>query len=168
MYYPTLNEVRELRRLGNLVPIYREIVADLETPVSAYLKTARGPYSFLLESVEGGERLARYSFIGTEPYLVLRSGEERADPLLSIARELDKYRVVSVPGLPPFHGGAVGYLSYETVRHFEELPTPDADPLGLSESLFMFADSVLVFDHLTHKIKVVSHVHLDDGDIEQE
>jgi len=167
MYYPTLNEVRELRRLGNLVPIYREIVADLETPVSAYLKTARGPYSFLLESVEGGEHLARYSFIGTEPYLVLRSGEERADPLLSIARELDKYRVVSVPGLPPFHGGAVGYLSYETVRHFEELPTPDADPLGLTESLFMFADSILVFDHLTHKIKVVSHVHLDDGDVEE-
>jgi anthranilate synthase component 1 len=167
MYYPTLNEVRELRRLGNLVPIYREIVADLETPVSAYLKTARGPYSFLLESVEGGEHLARYSFIGTEPYLVLRSGEERADPLLSIARELNKYRVVSVPGLPPFHGGAVGYLSYETVRHFEELPTPDADPLGLTESLFMFADSILVFDHLTHKIKVVSHVHLDDGDVEE-
>jgi anthranilate synthase component 1 len=165
MYYPTLDEVRKLKRLGNLVPIYREIVADLETPVSAYLKTARGPYSFLLESVEGGERLARYSFIGTEPYLVLRTGEERVDPLLSIARELDKYRLVSVPGLPPFHGGAVGYLAYETVRHFEELPSPDADPLGLTESIFMFADSVLVFDHLTHKIKVVSHAHLDDGDV---
>ncbi|GAG28332.1 unnamed protein product, partial [marine sediment metagenome] len=165
MYYPTLSEVRKLKRLGNLVPIYREIVADLETPVSAYLKTARGPYSFLLESVEGGERLARYSFIGTEPYLVLRTGEERVDPLLSIARELGKYRLVSVPGLPPFHGGAVGYLAYETVRHFEELPSPDADPLGLAESLFMFADSVLVFDHLTHKIKVVSHAHLDDGDV---
>ncbi len=165
MYYPTLSEVRKLKRLGNLVPIYREIVADLETPVSAYLKTARSPYSFLLESVEGGERLARYSFIGTEPYLVLRGGEEGVDPLLSIARELDRYRLVSVPGLPPFHGGAVGYLAYETVRHFEELSTPDADPLGLAESLFMFADSVLVFDHLTHKIKVVSHVHLDDGDV---
>jgi anthranilate synthase component 1 len=165
MYYPTLDEVRKLKRLGNLVPIYREIVADLETPVSAYLKTARGPYSFLLESVEGGERLARYSFIGTEPYLVLRGGEEGVDPLLSIARGLDRYRLVPVPGLPPFHGGAVGYLAYETVRHFEELSTPDADPLGLAESLFMFADSVLVFDHLTHKIKVVSHVHLDDGDV---
>ncbi len=168
MYYPTLDEVRKLKRLGNLVPIYREIVADLETPVSAYLKTARGPYSFLLESVEGGERLARYSFIGTEPYLVLRGGEEGVDPLLSIARELDRYRLVSVTGLPPFHGGAVGYLAYETVRHFEELSTPDADPLGLAESLFMFADSVLVFDHLTHKIKVVSHVHLDDGDVAEE
>lgn len=165
MYYPTLDEVRKLKRLGNLVPIYREIVADLETPVSAYLKTARGPYSFLLESVEGGERLARYSFIGAEPYLVLRAGEERVDPLLSIVKELGKYRLVSVPGLPPFHGGAVGYLAYETVRHFEELPSPDADPLGLAESLFMFADSVLVFDHLTHKIKVVSHAHLDDGDV---
>jgi len=165
MYYPTLDEVRKLNRLGNLVPIYREIVADLETPVSAYLKIARSPYSFLLESVEGGERLARYSFIGTEPYLVLRAGEERVDPLLSIAKELDKYRLVSVPGLPPFHGGAVGYLAYETVRHFEELPSPDADPLGLMESLFMFADSVLVFDHLTHKIKVVSHAHLDDGNV---
>ncbi|MCK4964914.1 MAG: anthranilate synthase component I, partial [Dehalococcoidia bacterium] len=96
---------------------------------------------------------------------VLRGGEEGVDPLLSIARELDRYRLVSVPGLPPFHGGAVGYLAYETVRHFEELSTPDADPLGLAESLFMFADSVLVFDHLTHKIKVVSHVHLDDGDV---
>ena len=165
MYYPTLGEVRKLKRLGNLVPIYREIVADMETPVSAYLKTARGPYSFLLESVEGGERLARYSFIGTEPYLVLQAGEEGVDPLLSIARELGKYRLVPVPGLPPFHGGAVGYLAYEMVRHFEELPSPDTDHLGLAESLFMFADSVLVFDHLTHKIKVVSHAHLDDGDV---
>jgi len=166
MYYPTLSEVRELKRVGNLVPIYREIAADLDTPVSAYLKTARGPYSFLLESVEGGERLARYSFIGSEPYLVLKAGGERDDPLLGVEKELGKYRLASVPGLPRFHGGAVGYLSYEVVRHFEELPSPDSDPLGLAESLFMFADTVLVFDHLTHKIKVVSHAHLD-GDVEE-
>jgi len=97
MYYPTLKEVRKLKRLGNLVPIYREIVADLETPVSAYLKIARGSYSFLLESVEGGERLARYSFIGAEPYLVLRASSEEADPLLKVEKELGKYRLV--PGL---------------------------------------------------------------------
>ncbi|MGB2799847.1 MAG: anthranilate synthase component I, partial [Dehalococcoidia bacterium] len=166
MYYPTLDEVRKLKRYGNLVPVYREIVADLETPVSAYLKVARHPYSFLLESVEGGERLARYSFIGSEPYLVLKASGETPDPLLAVQNELDKYKLVLLPDLPRFHGGAVGYLAYETVRHFEELPSPDSDPLSLPESLFMFADTVLVFDHLTHKIKVVSHAYLE-GDIEE-
>ncbi|MEA1958285.1 MAG: anthranilate synthase component I [Chloroflexota bacterium] len=167
MYYPTLNEVKELSKHGNLVPVYREIVADLETPVSAFLKIADGDYAFLLESVEGGERLARYSFIGTDPYLVLRSDSGDGDPLVPIEAELRKHKVVPVRGLPPFHGGAVGYLSYETVRHFEELPSPDADPLGLPESVFMFADTVLVFDHLSHKIKVVSHARLDNGDVEK-
>ncbi len=75
MYHPTLEEVKKLHKQGNLVPVYREITADMDTPVSAYLKIARGKYSFLLESVEGGERLARYSFIGTEPSLVIRTGE---------------------------------------------------------------------------------------------
>ena len=168
MYYPTLEEVRELKKDGNLVPIYREIVADLETPVSAFLKINRGGYSFLLESVEGGERLARYSFIGTEPYRVLTTmGENKTDPLPLVAEELGKYKTVPVNGLPKFCGGAVGYLSYETVTRFEELPSPKSDPLGLPESLFMFVDTVLIFDHVMHKIKVLSHVHLD-GDIEKE
>ncbi|MFQ5988221.1 MAG: anthranilate synthase component I, partial [Dehalococcoidia bacterium] len=167
MYYPTLSEVQKLKKYGNLVPIYREIVADLETPVSAYLKMARGAHSFLLESVEGGERLARYSFIGTEPYLILKTGGgENIDPLLAVEKELNKYRLVMVPELPRFHGGAVGYLAYEVVKHFEQLPSPHGDPLGLPESVFMFADTVLVFDHLTHKIKIVSHAHLD-GDVER-
>ena len=168
MYYPTLEEVRELKKDGNLVPIYREIVADLETPVSAFLKINRGGYSFLLESVEGGERLARYSFIGTEPYRVLTTKEEdKTDPLPLVAEELGKYKTVPVNGLPKFCGGAVGYLSYETVTRFEELPSPKSDPLGLPESLFMLVDTVLIFDHVMHKIKVLSHVHLD-GDIEKE
>ena len=138
----------------------------METPVSAYLKIARDSYSFLLESVEGGERLARYSFIGSDPYLVLKSGgEDKLDPLLLVERELSKYKLVPVSGLPRFHGGAVGYLGYEVVRHFEKLPSPDRDPLALPESIFMFADTVLVFDHLIHRIKIVSHVRLD-GDIE--
>jgi len=167
MYYPTLEEVKKLRWDGNLVPVYREIVADLETPVSAFLKIARGGYSFLLESVEGGERLARYSFIGTEPYRVLTiRGEDKVDPLPLIAEELSRYKVAPVGELPKFCGGAVGYLSYETATRFEELPSPDRDPLGLPESLFLFVDTVLIFDHVTHKIKILSHVHLD-GDIEE-
>ena len=166
MYYPTLNEVRQLKNQGNLVPIYREIMADLETPVSAYLKIAKGSYSFLLESVEGGERLARYSFIGTEPSLVLRTGNENPiDPLLLVEKEFNCFRPVLVAGLPRFHGGMVGYLSYEVVRYFERLPSPDYDPLGLPESVLMLADTLLVFDHIAHKIKVVSHAHLD-GDVE--
>jgi len=167
MYYPTLEEVKKLSKDGNLVPVYREIVADLETPVSAFLKINRGDYSFLLESVEGGERLARYSFIGTAPYRVVTTrGEDNTDPLPLIAEELKKYRIVPVSDLPKFCGGAVGYLSYETVTRFEELPSPEKDPLGLPESLFMFVDTVLIFDHVTHKIKVLSHAHLD-GDIEE-
>ncbi len=167
MYYPTLEEVKKLTKDGNVVPIYREIVADLETPVSAFLKINQGGYSFLLESVEGGERLARYSFIGTEPYRVLTvRGEDKIDPLPLIADELNRYKIVPVSGLPKFCGGAVGYLSYETVTRFEELPSPGRDPLCLPESLFMFVDTVLIFDHVTHKIKVLSHAHLD-GDIEE-
>ncbi len=167
MYYPSLEEVRKLKKRGNLVPVYREMMADLETPVSAYLKIARGNYSFLLESVEGGERLARYSFIGTEPSLVIKTGRENpVDPLKLIEKEFQHYRPVPVSGLPRFHGGIVGYLRYEVARYFEKLPAPDNDPFGLPESLLILADTLLVFDHLTHKIKIVAHAHLD-GDIEQ-
>ena len=168
MYYPTLDEVAQLKQHGNLVPVCYEIMADLETPVSAYLKVARDDYSFLLESVEGGERLGRYSFIGTSPSLVLRTGVDNpVDPLLMIDKVFSQFRPVPVAGLPRFHGGMVGYLGYEVARYFERLPSPDSDPLGLPESMFMMVDTLLVFDHLTHKIKVVSHVHLD-GDIEAE
>ena len=166
MYYPSLEEVKKHRKEGNLMPVYREIVADLETPVSAFLKINQGGYSFLLESIEGGQRLARYSFIGTEPYRMLTTrGEDKADSLPLIAEELSKYKIVPISGLPRFCGGAVGYLSYEAVTRFEKLPSPDRDSLGLPESLFMFVDTMLVFDHVTHKIKVLSHVRLD-GDIE--
>lgn len=163
MYYPTLAEIRQLRKYGNLIPVWCEIGADLETPVSAYLKVARGEYSFLLESVEGGEHLARYSFIGTEPALVLRSRKEKpADPLRLAEAVFRRFRPVTIPGLPRFHGGIVGYLSYEVARYFESLPVPEKDPQGLPESVLMLADSLLVFDHVTHTIKVVSHAYIDD------
>ncbi len=167
MYYPSLDEVKKLASKGNLIPIYREVPADLETPVSAYIKTAQGKYSFLLESVEGGAHWGRYSFMGTEPYKVFKSPSHeeqgvKEDPLLAIEKEIRKYRLVPIEGLPRFHGGAVGYLAWEAARYFEELPSPDKDVLKLPEAIFMLVDTVLVFDHLRHKIKIVSHVYAGD------
>ena len=164
MYYPTLEQVEKYARSANLIPVYREISADLETPVSAYLKVARGPYSYLLESVEGGERIARYSFIGTDPVEIVKTGANESlgeiDPLHPVETMLAKYTLADVDYLDKFNGGAVGYISYDAVRHFERLPMPDADPLDLPESVFMLSTTYLVFDHLRHKIKVVSHAIL--------
>ena len=169
MYYPSLEEVKGMAGRGNLVPVYRSINADLETPVSAYLKVARPPYSFLLESVAGGERIGRYSFIGADPYRVIKTGpgqpDGQVDPLTLVQAEMDQYKLVPVDDLPRFHGGAVGYLAYDTISYFEpRVPPMPADPQGLPESVFTFVDTLLVFDHLRHDIKVVSHVRLN-GDI---
>ncbi len=182
MYYPTLSDMYDLKEQGNLCPIYREIMADLETPVSAYLKVARNSYSFLLESVEGGQHIARYSFLGSDPYLVLRMdrgiahathhGYKQAlpynDPLVVLGSYLSDYRPVRLPDLPLFVGGAVGYLSYETVGYFETLPRPSATDYEMPEGFWMFVDTLLIFDHLRHKIKVLSHVHLDTPDLDAE
>ena len=170
-YYPSLEEVKELSKQGNLIPLYREINADLETPVSAYLKIAEGPYSYLLESVEGGEQLARYSFIGTEPYRVVKTGPGQPygemDPLELIEEELNRHSLVSISGLPRFHGGAVGFIAYDVVRYYEPVPPPASDPLGLPEAVFLFVDTLLVFDHVSHKIKVVSHIRTDGESVEK-
>ncbi len=184
-YYPTLEQVKDLAGQGNLTPIYREILADLETPVSAFLKVCRDePNSFLLESVEGGNRLGRYSFMGSDPFLVLRLDNGTAyarlngykqtiqfsDPLEVINSYLKSYQLVEAPGLsnelPRFYGGAVGYLGYEVVGYFEKLPKQQRNPVGVPESIFVFVDTIVVFDHLKRKLKLVSHVHLD-GDIEK-
>jgi anthranilate synthase component 1 len=169
---PTILALAQTQPEANLAPVYRDVAADLETPVSAYLKVARGDHSFLLESVEGGERLARYSFIGTEPYRVLRAGAydspgQGDDPLIDIERELSQFKLARIQnGLPRFTGGAVGFLAYEVSRHFEpRVPVPVPDPQCFPESLFMFTDTILVFDHLKHTIKVVAHCRLD-GDVE--
>jgi anthranilate synthase component 1 len=176
-YSLTLDDVAMLQDQGNVIPLYREIIADLETPVSAYLKVAEGPYSFLLESVEGGQSLARYSFVGTDPYLTVRlesgvayanqGGYKQAirydDPLVALQSFLSPYRAVHVPGLPRFLGGAVGYLSYESVRYFEKLPAAPNDPNRFPDGVYMFVDSMVVFDHIERRMKVVSHVHVDEG-----
>jgi anthranilate synthase component 1 len=166
MYYPAIEDVRRLAEGGAWVPVWREVVADLETPVSAFLKVNRGGPSFLLESVEGGQRLARYSFIGTEPYRTLAKRDGSGDPLEDIDREMTRRKVVGVPGLPRLAGGAVGYLAYETAGRFERLPSPSTDTLGLPEAFFMFVHTMLIFDHVTHSIKVLSHV-MPEGDVDR-
>ena len=169
-YTPTIEEFRRLADEGyNLIPVYRNVAADLETPVSAYLKitgSVESGNSFLLESVEGGERLARFSFMGSAPYKVLRTGPGQPDgprdPLRLLEEELARFRPAHVAGLPGFVGGAVGYLSYETVHYFEpRVPVPSKDPHGLPEAVFLFTDSLLVFDHFKHQIQIVATAHIE-------
>ncbi|MCX6010382.1 MAG: chorismate-binding protein, partial [Chloroflexi bacterium] len=165
------------RRQDSSVPVVRELPADLETPVSVFLKLGRNPPSFLLESVEGGEHLGRYSFIGTDPYLILETfgnegvirqkqeisrvslgkSPQGADPLHLVQALLAQRNVAKVPGLPAFFGGAVGYLAYDVVRFFERLPQCSNNELRLPDSTFLFTDTVVIFDHVQHKMKIVSH-----------
>ncbi len=177
MYTPNLETFRELARRGNLVPVARQILADMETPVSAFRKIDSGNYAFLLESVEGGEQWGRYSFLGSNPSLVFRAkgahleilrGEGREildtaeDPLTALMQLLAGYRAVSVPGLPRFTGGMVGYLSYDVVRHLERLPALAKDDLDLPDALFLLTDTLLIFDNVTHRITVVSNATVQD------
>ncbi len=177
--WPTRDEFRALASAGNLIPVGRDILGDLETPVSAFLKIHRGPYGFLLESVLGGERWGRFSFLGTEPARVFRvRGDEveietpggpterrrSADPLGELARVLGEYRPVALPGLPRFVGGAVGHIGYEMVRTFERLPERATDDLALPDTCMMLAESLLVFDGMAQKIKVIANAHLRDGE----
>jgi anthranilate synthase component 1 len=180
----TLEEFLRLSSQGNLIPVYKEIPGDLETPVSAYYKlSAKSSYSFLLESVEGEEKIARYSFIARDPELVFTSKAHEARILrfvkgrhkpekisftgspLTVVRELMKdYKAVNVPSLPQFYGGMVGYLSYDCVRFFENLPDKTVDDLNLPDICLALARHLVVFDHRHHTIKIVSCVHLSKGD----
>ena len=201
MLYPSFDEIRQLRDTvmavradtrKPLLPICCDILADMETPVSAYCKIASGRYSFLLESVVGGEHIARYSFIGIDPYLVMKHDGNTAtlyrtvsdrdecieeipcsDPLVFIQAELEQYHLVDPIGiahdtLPGFYGGAVGYLAYETAARFEHLPVPEKNALGLPLAIFCFTETVLVFDHLKHRVRIVTHFHLDTPDLQAE
>jgi len=179
MTSPTREEFLEKAEHGNLIPVWREVLADMETPVSAFRKIAGSrANSFLLESVEGGERLARYSFLGCDPYLVFRSKGDTAtitegdstetitlkagerDPLHVLKEILDRYNYVSSPELPPFVGGAVGMIGYDTVRFFEKLPTLAKDDLGLDDCIFLFTDTLLVFDNVKHKVLALCNAHV--------
>ena len=176
MIRPSLEEFRSLARPGALVPVYKEIVADLETPVSAYMKIAKDRQcAFLLESVDQADTIGRYSFIGANPSIVFRSkgnqvritrpgGTEtfESDDALDALRQLmSVYEPVSVEGLPAFHGGAVGYISYDQVRFFEKLPDKNPDPLNLPDMYYMITDTILIFDHVRNRLMIVSNAHVE-------
>src|SRR5579859_1427879 len=155
---PTREESRALAKDHALIPVYREVLADMLTPVRAYsLLCPPGDPGFLLESVEGGERLARYSFIGSQPRPINLGEGNPLDSLSAVAGEL----TAPVKGVPRFHGGAVGYLGYETARHFERLPVAKGDAPPMPESAFLRAEDLAVFDHVTRRLKLLT-IHRPD------
>ncbi|MGB8990482.1 MAG: anthranilate synthase component I [Desulfobaccales bacterium] len=175
MVYPDFSTFSDMARQGNLIPVYREILGDLETPVSAYKKLRGEGCSFLLESVEGGEKWGRFSFLGLNPSLMFqveggktviqRQGRREtldpgADPFEHLRALLAGFKPVATPGLPRFWGGLVGFLGYDMVRYIERLPelTP---PIAMPEARLMLADNLLIFDNLRQTIKILTLVHLD-------
>ncbi len=184
-YSLNLEQFRHYAREGNLIPLYREILADFETPVSAFAKIDHGPSAYLLESVEGGEKWARYSFLGSGSPVVIYEDRgdliqlrgkrkkripSKGDPLERLRELMEGYRPVTVPDLPRFVGGAVGYLSYDIVRTFEDLPTRRKEHVNLPDFAFLLTDTLLIFDNVAQKIKVVANAHVassDDRDVKR-
>lgn len=176
MHYPSKQEFVKLAEKANIIPVYKEILADTLTPVSAFQKIGGG-YSYLLESVEGQEKISRFSFIGIEPSLILKSkgnsieinknGSVKKyftdDPLKEIEKVMSSFKAAEVKGLPRFSGGMVGYMGYDMVRFFENLPDKNPDNLKIPDSVFMMADSLVIFDHSTHKVKIVINAYLAQG-----
>jgi anthranilate synthase component 1 len=176
MYTPSWEDFKDKAGEGNLIPVYRKVLADLETPVSAFLKIDDDSYSFLLESIEGGAQIAQYSFLGSNPSIIFQSkgrkvtitenAESRSlesdDPLGCLKELMDRYKSVEVEGIPRFFGGAVGYVGYDSVRFFEELPEKTDDDLDLPDMFFVITDKILIFDHVNHHIMVVCNAHIED------
>ena len=163
MFTPSKAEFLEYAKRGNLIPVYREIIADAETPVSAYQKLLKTGPSFLLESVEGGERIGRYSFIGTNPSTVIRVAQRSGDDALrAVELEMSRYKPVTLPGLPRFTGGAVGFIGYEFIHDIEPVvPRPPHDDLQTPVIYFLIADQLLIFDRVAQTITVLVNAVLD-------
>jgi len=178
---PTREALAALFEQGDLVPVYSTLLADLETPVSVFMKlTQAGQMAFLLESVEGGEHIGRYSFIGVNPRASLRVHDGQVifqedgqttqrplapgeDPLHVLKALMSRYRPVRLSGLPRLVGGAVGYLAYDVVRYFERLPSTAQDDLNVPEAAFMFPDTLVIFDHVKHQLIVLANAYNHDG-----
>jgi anthranilate synthase component I len=169
---PDFREFQRLAKQGNLIPVYEVFPADLLTPVSAYLRIAQGArYSFLLESVEGGEKIARYTFAGAHPEQVFRYNAgacvmegpdrivwEERDPVSFLRERMERFQPVRVPGLPPLVAGAIGYFSYDMVRLIERLPKRLRDEIGLYDAMLAFYHGLIAFDHVQHRLWIVRNV----------
>jgi len=178
MFYPSLKEFLKLSGRFNVVPVYKQINGDLDTPVSAFLKLEKNGYAFLFESVEGQEKVARFSFLGSQPELIFSSkgknirinygqGKQncfttKSTPFDEIARIMRGFRAAKVKGLPRFYGGLVGYASYDMVRFIEDIPDTNPDGLDIPDCVFMLTSTLLLFDHLNHTIKIVSNAIFPD------
>jgi anthranilate synthase component I len=172
MIQPDFREFQSLAKQGNLIPVYDVFSADLLTPVSAYLRIAQGArYAFLLESVEGGEKIARYTFAGAHPEEVFRYANgacvmeshdrivwEERDPISFLRERTERFRPVRIPGLPPLVAGAIGYFSYDMVRLIERLPKHLHDEIGLYDAMLMFYHGLIAFDHVQHRLWIVRNV----------
>jgi anthranilate synthase component 1 len=177
MIRPSLAEIKEIAGQGTVIPVCKDILGDLLTPAAAFLRVAHGRRRvFLLESVEGGERLARYSFIGWDPFIVVRGKgshveiERQGETVREETRGFDKLRQISegfkpvpMPGLPPFLGGGVGYFAYDLIRQFEKLPSQAQDDLWLDDYQVMYFSNILAFDHLQHRIHIIANIFNDRG-----
>src|SRR5438094_8160259 len=178
---PTLDEFSRLARHGNVIPVFAELVADGETPVSAFKKLNRSGYSFLFESTEKNDVSGRFSFVGINPRIIIQSyGQEiqvvdrdtekrfdtATDPLDEIRKLMARYHFVSRPELPRFAGGAVGFLGYEAIRFFEpKVPVADRDDLNLPEMLFLITSSLLIFEHQLRSLNIVVNAFIEDGSL---
>jgi anthranilate synthase component 1 len=175
MIHPTFKEFSQLAKQGNLIPVYQELLMDLETPLSFFKRLERDRYSFLLESVEGSERWARYSFLGTRPQRIFKARGSHVEliegskstkwitdtPLKALEELLQGCRPVAIPGVPPFFGGALGYVSYDAVEQFHDIKNDKKDPLGMPEIFFLFVQTLVAFDNLKHTIKVIDNVRIE-------
>src|SRR5438067_478016 len=178
-HFPPFETFAELARTHTVVPVYRRLTSDTLTPVSAFKKIEEGDWSFLFESVVGGERIGRYSFLGTGPFRMIeargnavrtRQGDgpwvesTAVDPLKVLEEMIAAYRAPTLPGLPRFCGGAVGYAGYDTVRYVERLPNAPPDDRGLPDLCFAFYDRMVIFDQVAKTVAVVAHAVVKDGD----
>ncbi|WP_059052521.1 anthranilate synthase component I [Paenibacillus senegalimassiliensis] len=182
MANPQVEEVIALASQYNLIPIARTLLADLETPIRIFRRIAQRERAFLLESVEGGSQWARYSFIGTDPFLLIsaKKGEVtieregvkerlRSDkPLDELKAILRGYRSPKLPEMPPFTGGAIGFFGYDLLQYYEKLPSHPVDDLNLQDMQFMFCDQIIVFDHVKQRILLISNVHVKPGARDEE